>query len=96
MGQVRTFQLTKSLGLLTVLENMLLGAKHQPGERLFTGLIPGLWKKQEAENTTRARDLLKRFKLDAKEVKSRWVVFFRFLISWWVRRSGSVGSWGSR
>jgi branched-chain amino acid transport system ATP-binding protein len=67
MGQVRTFQLTKSLGLLTVLENMLLGAKHQPGERFFTGLIPGLWKKQEAENTTRARDLLKRFKLDAKE-----------------------------
>ncbi|MGO2634474.1 MAG: ABC transporter ATP-binding protein [Galactobacter sp.] len=67
MGQVRTFQLTKSLGLLTVLENMLLGAKHQPGERFFTGLIPSLWKKQEAENTTKARDLLKRFKLDAKE-----------------------------
>ncbi len=67
MGQVRTFQLTKSLGLLTVLENMLLGATGQKGEKFFQSLIPSLWKKQENENTEKARELLKRFKLDAKE-----------------------------
>ena len=31
MGQIRTFQLTKALGLLTVMDNMLLGAKGQTG-----------------------------------------------------------------
>ncbi len=66
MGQVRTFQLTKALGLLTVMENMKLGATGQKGERLFPSLIPGVWRKQEKENEERALDLLKRFKLDAK------------------------------
>ncbi|WP_434810587.1 ABC transporter ATP-binding protein [Microbacterium sp. bgisy189] len=67
MGQVRTFQLTKSLGLLTVLENMKLGATKQTGEHIFSSILPFLWRKQEAENEAKARDLLKRFKLDAKE-----------------------------
>ncbi|MFT4235172.1 MAG: ABC transporter ATP-binding protein [Microbacterium sp.] len=67
MGQVRTFQLTKSLGLLTVLENMKLGASKQTGEHFFTGIIPGLWRKQEAAIEEKARELLVRFKLDAKE-----------------------------
>ncbi|MGV1034514.1 MAG: ABC transporter ATP-binding protein [Microbacteriaceae bacterium] len=67
MGLVRTFQLTKSLGLLTVLDNMLLGAQKQKGERFFSSLFRGIWKGQEDANTVRARDLLKRFKLDAKE-----------------------------
>ncbi|MFT4156492.1 MAG: ABC transporter ATP-binding protein [Microbacterium sp.] len=66
MGQVRTFQLTKSLGLLTVLENMKLGATHQTGERFFAGIFPGLWRSQEAEIEAKARELLTRFKLDAK------------------------------
>lgn len=65
-GMVRTFQLTKSLGRLTVLQNMLLGARGQKGENLFRALIPGIWKSQEAANTERADDLLRRFKLDAK------------------------------
>jgi branched-chain amino acid transport system ATP-binding protein len=47
MGQVRTFQLTKALGLLTVLENMKLGAKGQRGESMWAGLLPFLWRKQE-------------------------------------------------
>ncbi|MGA8791250.1 MAG: ATP-binding cassette domain-containing protein, partial [Paenarthrobacter sp.] len=34
MGMVRTFQLTKVMGKLTVMENMRLGAADQPGERL--------------------------------------------------------------
>ncbi len=64
MGQVRTFQLTKALGLLTVLENMKLGATGQRGERFLPSLFPSLWKKQELENEERALELLERFKLD--------------------------------
>ena len=67
MGQVRTFQLTKALSLLTVMENMKLGAKDQKGESLLRSLIPRLWRKQDAEIEIKARELLKRFKLDAKE-----------------------------
>ena len=66
LGQVRTFQLTKALGLLTVLENMKLGAKGQAGEGLFRSLFPFIWRKQEAEIETRAMELLAKFKLDAK------------------------------
>ena len=67
MGQVRTFQLTKSLSLLTVLENMKLGAPHQRGEGFWSSLFPFLWRKQDQEIEVKARDLLARFKLDAKE-----------------------------
>jgi len=63
MGQVRTFQLTKALGLLTVLENMKLGAKDQTGESLFQSIFPFLWKKQEEEIEERALEILERFKL---------------------------------
>ena len=64
MGQVRTFQLTKALGLLTVLENMKLGATKQRGEKLLQSLFPVFWKSQEKEIEERAKELLKRFKLD--------------------------------
>lgn len=67
MGQVRTFQLTKSLGLLTVLENMKLGAPRQTGERILASMLPFLWRTQEAAIEQKARELLNRFKLDAKE-----------------------------
>lgn len=66
MGMVRTFQLTKALSHMTVLENMRLGAGQQGGENLFTALIRPLWKKREVEITDRAMDLLARFKLDTK------------------------------
>ncbi|SDQ35136.1 ABC transporter ATP-binding protein [Leucobacter chromiiresistens] len=65
-GMVRTFQLTKALSRMTVLENMLIGANDQPGENLFVGLIGPLWAKRERENIARADELLARFKLDAK------------------------------
>ena len=65
-GMVRTFQLTKSLGRLSVLQNMLLGARGQKGENIFRALIPSIWRSQEKANTERADDLLRRFKLDAK------------------------------
>jgi neutral amino acid transport system ATP-binding protein len=65
-GMVRTFQLTKVLGKLTVLENMLVGAGHQPGEKLTRALLPPLWKARRAADTERAMQLLTRFRLDAK------------------------------
>lgn len=67
MGQVRTFQLTKALSLLTVLENMKLGAPHQKGERFWSAFVPAIWRGQEREIEDKARALLTRFKLDAKE-----------------------------
>jgi neutral amino acid transport system ATP-binding protein len=66
MGMVRTFQLTKALSKLTVIENMRLGATGQKGERFLASLIKPLWAAQEKANTARADDLLARFKLDKK------------------------------
>ena len=66
LGMIRTFQLTKALSLLTVIENMRLGAQEQPGENFLTALIRPLWRKREAEITAKADALLGRFKLDAK------------------------------
>ena len=66
LGLVRTFQLTKALGLLTVMENMKLGAKNQRGEKFWAGMIPALWRSQDAELEDRAMALLEKFKLDAK------------------------------
>jgi branched-chain amino acid transport system ATP-binding protein len=66
MGMVRTFQLTKALSRLTVLENMRLGATDQKGERFLTALLPMFWRAQEQQVTERAQDLLTRFKLIEK------------------------------
>ena len=63
-GMVRTFQLTKSLTRLSVLENMKLGALDQRGESIFAGLIKPLWRTQEQQIETRALELLERFKMD--------------------------------
>ncbi|MEV4278243.1 ABC transporter ATP-binding protein [Actinoplanes xinjiangensis] len=65
-GMVRTFQLTKALSRLSVIDNMRLGATGQKGESFWQGLVPALWKAQEQEITARADELLARFKLDAK------------------------------
>lgn len=67
LGMVRTFQLTKVLSKLTVLENMRLGATGQRGEKFWAAWLSPLWTAQEQANTVRARELLARFKLDAKE-----------------------------
>jgi neutral amino acid transport system ATP-binding protein len=63
-GMVRTFQLTKALARLTVIENMRLGATGQRGERMWQAMFGGLWRGQENEITERAEELLARFKLD--------------------------------
>ena len=66
LGQIRTFQLTKALSMLSVLENMKLGAKDQRGESLWASIFPWLWRKQEEQIEAKAMELLARFKLDAK------------------------------
>ena len=66
MGMVRTFQLTKVMGKLTVMENMRLGGSAQPGEKLRNALFRGIWGKREKEITEHAEKLLAKFKLDAK------------------------------
>jgi len=62
-GMVRTFQLTKALSRMTVMENMMLGAQDQAGENLAKCLLRPLWGSQEKENEAKAVDLLQRFKL---------------------------------
>jgi ABC-type branched-subunit amino acid transport system ATPase component len=66
MGMVRTFQLTKALSRLSVMENMRLGATGQRGESLWRAMLAPLWRAQETANTERAAKLLERFKLDTK------------------------------
>ena len=67
MGQVRTFQLTKALGLLTVLENMKLGATGQRGEKLLREHDS---RRSGASRTRRSRSgpwaCSRKFKLDTK------------------------------
>lgn len=65
-GMVRTFQLTKALSRMTVIENMRLGAQNQGGENFARALLSPLWKSREAEITEQAEELLTRFKLIEK------------------------------
>jgi branched-chain amino acid transport system ATP-binding protein len=63
-GMVRTFQLTKALSKMSVLDNMKLAAPHQLGERFWPALVPPVWRPQDAEVAARARALLARFGLE--------------------------------
>lgn len=63
MGMVRTFQLTKALYRLTVIDNMLLAATKQKGESILRAALPFLWNAQEKAATARSEELLTRFKL---------------------------------
>ncbi|MBK5223440.1 MAG: ABC transporter ATP-binding protein [Acidimicrobiia bacterium] len=62
-GMVRTFQLTKALSKMTVIDNLLLGAANQKGEGMISALLPFLWRDQEREVVERADKLLDRFRL---------------------------------
>ncbi len=62
LGMVRTFQLTKVLARLTVLDNMRLGAPDQKGEHFLSALFQ-TWKTQEKGITAKADVLLDRFLL---------------------------------
>jgi len=62
-GMVRTFQLTKALSRLSVIDNMKLGAMQQTGESFFKAFVKGLWSAEEKAIEQRADELLERFKL---------------------------------
>ena len=62
-GMVRTFQLTKALSKMTVIENMKLGATGQRGESLWRSVFPFMWRSQEIEIEARADVLLEHFTL---------------------------------
>jgi branched-chain amino acid transport system ATP-binding protein len=66
-GMVRTFQLTKALAGMTVLDNMLLGAPRQAGERIYLAPLRFHWRVQEAGVRERASALLADFGLIAMQ-----------------------------
>ena len=64
LGMVRTFQITKALAAMPVIDNMMLAAPDQPGER-FSNIVfrPLGWRKREAEVHEQAIELLDVFNL---------------------------------
>jgi neutral amino acid transport system ATP-binding protein len=64
LGMVRTFQITKALARMPVIDNMMLAAPDQPGERLV-GLLtrPGAARRREREVREQAIELLEVFNL---------------------------------
>jgi branched-chain amino acid transport system ATP-binding protein len=63
-GMVRTFQITKALEGMPVIDNMMLAAQDQPGERLRNVILrPGAWRRREQEVRKQAGDLLEIFNL---------------------------------
>lgn len=66
-GLVRTFQLTRTLARMTVLENMMLAPQHQLGEQAWSLFVPVLGRTrvqtQEQEVKKKAEGLLDFFKL---------------------------------
>ncbi|WP_435741491.1 ABC transporter ATP-binding protein [Nocardioides sp. SYSU DS0663] len=66
-GMVRTFQLTKSLNRMTVMDNMMLGAQNQAGENLLKSAFKPFWRGQEKAVAEKAEELLARFKLLEKK-----------------------------
>jgi branched-chain amino acid transport system ATP-binding protein len=62
-GLVRTFQLTKALSRMSVMDNMLLAASDQRGERLLMSPLHWRWRRQERHVQRQAALLLDRFGL---------------------------------
>jgi ABC-type branched-subunit amino acid transport system ATPase component len=68
LGLVRTFQLSSEFERLSVIENLLVAAPGQPGERLADALAGRWrWRAEEDAAVVRARELLDRFEIAAKE-----------------------------
>lgn len=64
IGLVRTFQIARELGGLTVLENLLLSAPHQAGEKVGAALFGrAAVRRQEHQIAVRAREILERLGL---------------------------------
>jgi ABC-type branched-subunit amino acid transport system ATPase component len=63
-GLVRTFQIPRVLTRMTVLENMMLAATHQPGEMLGAALFaPGRVRRREIEVREQAQQVLELVRL---------------------------------
>jgi neutral amino acid transport system ATP-binding protein len=64
-GMVRTFQITKALAAMPVIDNMMLAAPNQPGER-FRNLVlrPVAVRRREREVREQALELLEIFNLE--------------------------------
>ena len=64
MGMVRTFQITKALAAMPVIDNMMLAAPRQPGERLLNVVFrPAASLRREREVREEAIELLDVFNL---------------------------------
>ena len=64
-GMVRTFQLTKALAAMPVIDNMTLAAPAQPGERLVNVVLrPRAVRAREREVREQALELLSLFRLE--------------------------------
>jgi branched-chain amino acid transport system ATP-binding protein len=64
LGMVRTFQITKALARMPVIDNMMLAAPDQPGEQLVNLIVrPGATRRREREVRERADELLELFQL---------------------------------
>jgi neutral amino acid transport system ATP-binding protein len=65
LGMVRTFQITKALARMPVIDNMMLAAPDQPGEQLVNLIVrPAAARRREREVRERAEELLGLFQLD--------------------------------
>ncbi|MHB8459449.1 MAG: ABC transporter ATP-binding protein [Candidatus Limnocylindrales bacterium] len=68
LGLTRTFQLSSEFPRLTVLENLLAAARHERGDTLWSALLgERYWGAVERELVERARELLARFGMEARE-----------------------------
>jgi neutral amino acid transport system ATP-binding protein len=64
LGMVRTFQITKALAKMPVIDNMMLAAPNQPGEHLYNLVVRlAAVRAREREVRERAAELLELFQL---------------------------------
>ncbi|MEM2062015.1 MAG: ABC transporter ATP-binding protein, partial [Candidatus Caldarchaeum sp.] len=63
IGLARTWQIPQPFQTLTVLENLLVSAKHNPGTGLFSSLFKSRWLKHDEELAEKAFEILKLLKL---------------------------------
>jgi ABC-type branched-subunit amino acid transport system ATPase component len=73
LGLMRTFQLSRELGGLSVLENLLVAPKVQAGESIFNIFFrPRLVKREERQNIERATEILRTYGLyDLRDNRAR-------------------------
>ncbi len=68
-GLIRTFQTSSEFQRLTVLENLLVAVRDNPGESLLNAVLIGRrsWRAHEQRSVIRARELLEQFQMTDKE-----------------------------